>query len=210
MNNEDYSALLLFKENIEFDKISFLQGIHFIRQICLDEEVTCIIALTFKSSLTEYKKSNIVSYFKDCSIHLSLSYNSYLLFKYNREYLEKKKNTIYERVIQFYTYSYTDYKNNNTNVNIPECDYIFTFQLKIHVPTPYISVPLMFSLSMIPNQLNSITSINADILYTLYSSKSILYSLNLTTQLTVIETLSVITKIINLDHSLILSLTVFI
>lgn len=68
----------------------------------------------------------------------------------------------------------------------------------------------MFSLSMIPNQLNSITSINADILYTLYSSKSILYSLNLTTQLTVIETLSVITKIINLDHSLILSLTVFI
>lgn len=68
----------------------------------------------------------------------------------------------------------------------------------------------MFSLSMIPNQLNSITSINVDILYTLYSSKSILYSLNLTTQLTVIETLSVITKIINLDHSLILSLTVFI
>lgn len=68
----------------------------------------------------------------------------------------------------------------------------------------------MFSLSMIPNQLNSITSINADILYTLYSSKSILYSLNLTTKLTVIETLSVITKIINLDHSLILSLTVFI
>lgn len=95
-------------------------------------------------------------------------------------------------------------------MNILECDYIFAFQLKIHVPTPYISVPLMFSLSMIPNQLNSITSINADILYTLYSSKSILYSLNLTTQLTVIETLSVITKIINLDHSLILSLTVFI
>lgn len=75
MSSEDYSALLLFKENIKSDKISFLQGINFIRQICLDEEVTCLIALTFKSSLTEYKKSNIVSYFKDCSIHLSLSYS---------------------------------------------------------------------------------------------------------------------------------------
>lgn len=124
--------------------------------------------------------------------------------------MEKKKNSIYERVIQFYTYSLTDYRNQNNDVSIPECDYLFTFQLKIHVPTPYISVPLMFAVSMIPNPLNSITSSDAEMLYTLYSSKSIIYPLNLNTQLTVIEPLSVKTKVINLEHSLILSLTVFI
>lgn len=76
MNSEDYSASLLFKENIGGDKISFLQGIQLYIFNLLDEEVSCIITLTFNKSITEYKKTNILTYFKECSLHLSLSYIS--------------------------------------------------------------------------------------------------------------------------------------
>lgn len=89
---------------------------------------------------------------------------------------KKKRNLIYSRLVSFNIFEYNEFIKLN-DCEIPNCDYIFEFLMKVHVPTNYLSANLYLFATMEPNILYEITSKNYNLLQTLYSPHSISYPL---------------------------------